>query len=78
MIHIVNGDALANKMKSFNGIVMPWREMYDFGPLMINSTQGMLINERALFFEEKVGIPASLFIESTNTQESSHFLDLLN
>ena len=49
MIHIVNGDALANKMKNFEGIVMPWREMYDFGPLMKN-----------------------------NTQESSHFLDLLN
>ena len=75
MIHIVNGDALANKMKSFNGIVMPWREMYDFGPLMKNSTQEMLINERALFFEEKVGIPASLFIE--NSQKQNQWLDHL-
>src|SRR3954471_16909011 len=75
MIHIVNGDALAGKMKSFNGIVMPWREMYDFGPLMKNSIQELLINERALFFEEKVGIPASLFIE--NCQKQNQWLDLL-
>ena len=68
MIHIVNGDALANKMKNFEGIVMPWREMYDFGPLMKNGTQEMLINARALFFEEKVGIPASLFIENSRKQ----------
>ena len=75
MIHIVNGDSLAGKMKSFNGIVMPWREMYDFGPLMKNSIQEMLINERALFFEEKVGIPASLFIE--NSQKQNQWLDHL-
>ena len=75
MIHIVNGDALAGKLKDFNGIVMPWREMYDFGPLMKNSIQEMLRNERALFFEEKVGIPASLFIE--NSQKQNQWLDHL-
>lgn len=69
MIHIVNGDALANKMKNFDGFVMPWREMYDFGPLMKNSTKEMFIHERAFFFEQKVGIPASLYMENSRKQE---------
>ena len=75
MIHIVNGDALANKMKNFNGMVMPWREMYDFGPLMKDGSQEILLIKRSLFFEEKVGIPASLFIE--NGQKQNQWLDNL-
>lgn len=75
MIHIVNGDALANKMKNFNGMVVPWREMYDFGPLMKDGSQEMLLIKRSLFFEKKVGIPASLFIE--NGQKQNQWLDNL-
>src|SRR3954452_24712472 len=68
MIHIVNGDALANKMKNFNGEVMAWREMYDFGPFMRDGSQEKLLKQRAIFFEERVGIPASLFLENARKQ----------
>jgi hypothetical protein len=75
MIHIVNGNSLANKMKMFNGTVMPWREMYDFGPLMKDIPLEKLILNRSHFFEEKVGIPPTLFIE--NCQKQNQWLDLL-
>ena len=75
MIHIVNGDALASKMKNFNGRVMPWREMYDFGPLTKDGSKELLLIERSLFFEKKIGLPASLFIE--NSRKQNQWLDHL-
>ncbi len=75
MIHIVNGDSLANKMKNFDGMVMPWREMYDFGPLMKDESQEKILMKRSLFFEEKIGIPPSIFIE--NSRKQNQWLDHL-
>ncbi|OAS88473.1 MULTISPECIES: DUF1835 domain-containing protein [Metabacillus] len=68
MIHIVNGDVLGNKIKGLNGNIIVWREMYDFGPLNSNWSNDELINNRAIFFEEKLNIPSTLFLQNCNNQ----------
>ncbi|MCM3651855.1 DUF1835 domain-containing protein [Metabacillus litoralis] len=73
MLHIVNGDVLGRKIKDIDGDIIVWREMYDFGPLNSGWTNDELIKRRSLFFEEKLSIPSSLFIENCHNQ-----LNLLN
>jgi hypothetical protein len=64
MMHLVNGDVVGGKLTDLDGEVFVWREMYDFGPLLCSGSEEELIEARALFFEEKIGIPASLFMEN--------------
>ena len=73
VLHIVNGDVLGRKIKDIDGDILVWREMYDFGPLNSGWTNDELINRRSVFFEEKLSIPSSLFIENCHNQ-----LNLLN
>ena len=73
MLHIVNGDVVGRKIKELDGDIIIWREMYDFGPLNSGWTNDELIKRRSLFFEEKLNIPSSLFIENCHNQ-----LNLLN
>ncbi|MCL6573835.1 MAG: DUF1835 domain-containing protein, partial [Bacillus sp. (in: Bacteria)] len=73
MIHIVNGDVLGSKLGDLPGAVLVWREMYDFGPLVADSTQQEWIKRRAQFFEKKIGIPAPFFIK--NCEEQNRYLD---
>lgn len=73
MIHIVNGNVVGSKIGNLTGDVLVWRDMYDFGPLAANISQEELISLRAQFFDEKVGIPASLFVN--NCVEQNRYLD---
>ncbi|CAM3637105.1 DUF1835 domain-containing protein [Marinicrinis lubricantis] len=69
MIHIVNGDIVGEKLiHQVEGEVIVWREMYDYGPLLSKGSREEHLRRRAAFFEEKVGIPAKLFMESCEQQ----------
>ncbi|MCM3118365.1 DUF1835 domain-containing protein [Neobacillus sp. MER 74] len=72
MIHIVNGDVVGNKIRNLPGDVLVWREMYDFGPLSHDITGENWISRRAYFFEQKLAIPAALFIQ--NCKDQNRFL----
>lgn len=75
MLHIVNGDVVGRKIKDIAGDIIVWREMYDFGPLMLHVSKEELIKKRAAFFEGKLNIPSSLFI--TNCQKQNDLLQNL-
>ncbi|MEH7074450.1 DUF1835 domain-containing protein [Neobacillus drentensis] len=64
MIHLVNGDVVGSKLGNLPGEVLVWREMYDFGPLSADISHINWISCRAAFFERKLAIPASLFIQN--------------
>lgn len=68
MIHIVNGDVVGKKIGNLEGDILIWREMYDMGPLVHNCSEEEFINDRARFFEEKFGIPTTLFIDNCKNQ----------
>ncbi|WP_088012207.1 DUF1835 domain-containing protein [Gottfriedia acidiceleris] len=68
MNHIVNGDVVGGKIKSLNGNMIVWREMYDFGPLSNEWTLDETYKRRAEFFEQKLQIPLSFFIENCRKQ----------
>jgi len=68
MNHIVNGDVVGGKLKSLSGKMIVWREMYDFGPLSQEWTLEETYRRRAEFFEQKLQIPSSFFIENCQKQ----------
>lgn len=69
MIHIVNGDIVGKKLKGLNhDDIIVWREMYDFGPFHTSWSNEELINNRAIFFENKLKLPSSLFITNSHNQ----------
>ena len=76
MIHIANGDIVGSKLGNLPDEVLVWREMYDMGPLAQVSSKEEWIERRALFFENKLAIPRSLFIK--NCEEQDRYLDGLN
>ncbi|PTM56422.1 DUF1835 domain-containing protein [Desmospora activa] len=60
MIHIVSGDVWGERLRNWrhiDGEVFVWREMMDFGPLSPNWSLNEQIRQRALFFEERIGVP---------------------
>ena len=69
MIHIVNGDAVGNKIKQIDGEIIVWRVMYDFGPVSSIWSKEEQVKMRASFFEEKLGIPSDFFIQNCEGQE---------
>ncbi|WP_391203484.1 DUF1835 domain-containing protein [Psychrobacillus sp. L4] len=73
MIHIVNGDAVGNKIQGIDGEIIVWREMYDFGPLSLEWSKEKQIQRRAIFFEERLGIPSAFFI--SNCEKQNHLLN---
>ena len=68
MNHIVNGDVVGEKIKSLDGNIIVWREMYDFGPLNVYWSLEELFKRRAEFFEEKLSIPSAFFLENCQKQ----------
>ncbi|WP_180232791.1 DUF1835 domain-containing protein [Bacillus sp. AFS055030] len=68
MNHIVNGDVVGEKIKSLNDNIIVWREMYDFGPHSQDWTLEETYKRRAEFFEQKLQIPSSFFIENCKSQ----------
>ncbi|WP_445487676.1 DUF1835 domain-containing protein [Niallia sp. 03133] len=73
MIHIVNGDIVGEKIKNLVGEVLVWREMYDVGPLSRDDSKEEWIKRRARFFEEKMEIPYSLFMDNCTAQNQFLF-----
>ena len=70
MIHIVNGDVVGNKIQGIDGEIIVWREMYDFGPLSLEWSKAEQIQRRAVFFEERLGIPSAFFISNCEKQNN--------
>lgn len=70
MIHIVNGDVVGNKIRHIEGEIIVWREMYDFGPLSLEWTKEEQLKRRAAFFEQRLEIPAKLFISNCVKQNN--------
>lgn len=68
MIHIVNGDVVGNKIRGIDGDIIVWREMYDFGPLSLEWSKEEQLRRRAVFFEERLGVPSELFISNCEKQ----------
>jgi len=68
MNHIVNGDVVGQKIKDLDGDIIVWREMYDFGPFNLTWSLEETYKNRAIFFEEKLGIPSEFFIKNCHDQ----------
>jgi hypothetical protein len=66
--HIVNGDVVGDKIKSLDGEVIVWREMFDLGPIYPEITVGRLV-ERAFYFDNLLQIPHEIYVENTLDQE---------
>ncbi|MCM3702294.1 DUF1835 domain-containing protein [Paenibacillus macerans] len=72
MLHIVNGDHVGNKLRNGNvqGDTLVWREVYPVGPAFTNMDGKNERFFRAAYLERTLGIPASEFIASCESQES--------
>lgn len=70
MLHIVNGDVVANKLKELKvqGDILVWRELLTDGPLSPRLLADDFLQMRARYMEEKLGIPAPLFIKGSLDQ----------
>jgi Domain of unknown function (DUF1835) len=68
MNHIVNGDVVGGKIKTLDGNIIIWREMYDFGPLSLTWSLDETYKRRAIFFEQKLVIPSNVFIKNCQQQ----------
>jgi RNA polymerase sigma factor (sigma-70 family) len=72
MLHIVNGDAVASILKQgvVQGDILVWREIYPVGPVFSDMTVSRNRAARALYLEQALGIPQSLFLEGGEQQEA--------
>lgn len=72
MLHIVNGDSVAEKLRQgvVQGDILVWREVYPQGPVFIDPTVGDNRSVRAEYLEQTMGIPRSEYIEGSERQES--------
>ncbi|WP_313999855.1 DUF1835 domain-containing protein [uncultured Paenibacillus sp.] len=63
MLHITNGDMAANLLRQcgLDGDVLPWREMWIDGPARIQWDAAEAVEERAVYFEQTLGIPKETF-----------------
>lgn len=71
MLHIVNGDTVAERLKQ--GVVqeevLPWREIFVEGALVENVSEQQALHRRANSLEQSMGIPAQIYIENVLQQE---------
>ncbi|WHY73066.1 DUF1835 domain-containing protein [Fictibacillus enclensis] len=67
-VHIVNGDLVGNKLTDLEGDMIIWREMYDLGPVDPDMND-RLLKKRAAFFENMLGLPNELFLNTCRQQE---------
>ncbi|MBB6637529.1 DUF1835 domain-containing protein [Cohnella thailandensis] len=71
MLHIVNGDSVAEKLKQgvVQGEILVWREVYPHGPVFQDPAE---IDNRAMrsqHLEQTLGIPRSEFVQISRRQE---------
>lgn len=69
-LHIVNGDIVGHKLKEsgVDGDVLVWREMLYDGPLTVLPFPDLL-EQRALYFEQELGVSSALFQAGCRKQE---------
>ncbi|GGA47067.1 sigma-70 family RNA polymerase sigma factor [Paenibacillus physcomitrellae] len=72
MLHLVNGDHVAEKLKQgkVQGDILPWRELYTFGPVAPDMRNEELRKRRAAYLEQTLGIPEDLYIGQCEEQEA--------
>lgn len=70
MLHITNGDAVANTLKQLDlpGDILVWREMLTDGPLSADLLERDFLQQRAAYFERTMNIPASMFADGVQEQ----------
>lgn len=70
MLHIVNGDTVAEKLQGIvQGEIVVWREIYTEGPVFAGPETPERRMTRALALEESLGIPREEYIRSCAEQE---------
>ncbi|TVX93390.1 sigma-70 family RNA polymerase sigma factor [Paenibacillus agilis] len=71
MLHIVNGDVVADKLRKGNiqGEILVWRELYPFGPVFKEMDAFTNRELRAKYLERTLGIPESEYIRIGKEQE---------
>jgi Domain of unknown function (DUF1835) len=71
MLHIVNGDVVAEKLRQsgVQGDVLVWREIYSEGPIFNDLSETSNRVARALYLEKSLGIPNQEFLNACAVQE---------
>lgn len=71
MLHIVNGDVVAEKLKqgSLQGDILVWREIYTVGPVFEEMNTDAHLTVRAKYLEQNLGIPAEQYRMTSKQQE---------
>lgn len=71
MLHIVNGDIVADKLKraGIQGEILVWREIYSCGPLFEDMENEVNSSLRAEALERLLGIPAGEYMAQCHRQE---------
>ncbi|WP_454189861.1 sigma-70 family RNA polymerase sigma factor [Paenibacillus sp. Marseille-Q7038] len=71
MLHIVNGDVVAEKLKqgSIQGDILVWREIYTVGPVFKEMNTDAHLTVRAKYLEQNLGIPAEQYRVTCKQQE---------
>lgn len=65
MLHITNGDSVANKLRQgvVQGEIMAWREIYTVGPVFRNMAERGNRETRARYLERRLGIPQADYLK---------------
>ncbi|MGW9528207.1 DUF1835 domain-containing protein [Paenibacillus terrae] len=73
MLHIVNGDLVAAKLRQgiVQGDILVWREVYPHGPVFLDPAVSDNRSVRAQFLEQTLGIPRSEYIQGSKMQEKT-------
>ena len=71
MLHIVNGDVVADKLKqgALQGDILVWREIYTVGPVFEEMNTEAHLTLRAKYLEQNLGIPAEQYVATCKQQE---------
>ncbi|MNO20065.1 ECF RNA polymerase sigma-E factor [compost metagenome] len=71
MLHIVNGDHVANKLRKGNlrGDILVWREVYPVGPVFLEMSEHHQSPSRSEYLESTLGIPPEDYISNCKSQE---------
>ncbi len=70
MLHIVNGDSVADKLRLGNvqGDILVWREIYTVGPVFPDMNEPGNRAVRAAYLEQALGIPQATYLASLDEQ----------
>lgn len=71
MLHIVNGDTVAEKLRQgiVQGDTLVWREIYSEGPVFLDTFNPSSRSARATDLEKTMGIPSEEYINGCESQE---------